>query len=169
MHCPRCGTNATPGQQFCRGCGLSLEKVAQILGEEIAIQSSSSANEAARLRKRQQKFEKWASLAGLSTFGLILLLLIVVVFFQIILKGGLLIIPGVLLILLAVGAGAMGIFQTYSKSLKAKLGERPLPHSNEPLTVGAPDTYPLLPLSVSEGTTELLEMKKNPETGPVDN
>jgi uncharacterized OB-fold protein len=40
MHCPRCGTNATPGQQFCRGCGLSLEKVAEILGEEIAIQSS---------------------------------------------------------------------------------------------------------------------------------
>ena len=167
MHCPRCGTTATTNQQFCRGCGLSLEKVAEILGEEIAIQSSSSANEAARLRKRQQKFEQWASLAGLTTFGLILLLLIVVVFFQIILKGGLLIVPGVLLILLALGAGAMGIFQTYSKSLKAKLGERPLPHSTGPLTIGALDTYSLPPRSVSEGTTELLETRAA-ETGPIE-
>jgi len=168
MHCPRCGITATTNQQFCRGCGLSLEKVAEILGEEIAIQSSSPAHEAARLRERQQKFENWAGIAGLSTFGLILLLLIVVVFTQIILRGGLLIIPGVLLILLAAGAGAMGIFQTYSKSLKAKLGERPLPPSIEPLTIGAPDTYPLPPRSVSEGTTELLEVKKSPETGPID-
>jgi hypothetical protein len=146
-----------------------LEKVAEILGEEIAIQSASAAHEAARLRERQQKFENWAGIAGLSTFGLILLLLIVVVFTQLILRGGLLIIPGTLLILLAVGAGAMGIFQTYSKSLKAKLGERPLPHTTEPLSIGAPDTYPLPHQSVSEGTTELLETKKSPETGPIDN
>jgi hypothetical protein len=158
MHCP----------QFCRGCGLSLVKVAEILGEEIAIQSSSPAHEAARLRERQQKFEKWAGIAGLATFGLILITLIVVVFSQIILKGGLLIIPGVLLILLAAGAGAMGIFQAYSKSLKAKLGERPLPDSTEPLAIGAPAPYPLPLRSVSEGTTELLEMKKSPETGPID-
>ena len=167
MHCPRCGTNATPGQQFCRACGLNLEKVAEILGEELAVQSTTDSNQIAALRERQKKFENWAGIAGLTTFGLVLLLFIVLVFSQIILKGGLLIVPGTLLILLAVGGGAMGIFQMYSKSLKAKLEEKPLPPSNTPLTIGAAGTHPLPPRSVSEGTTELLEMKKSPETGPI--
>ena len=168
MHCPRCGTNAILSQQFCRSCGLSLEKVAEILGEEVAIQSSTPANEAARQRERQQKFENWAGIAGLSTFALILILLIVLVFSQIILKGGLLIVPGTLLILLALGAGAMAFFQVYSKSLKAKLKER-LPPSSGPLRVGAPDTYPLPPQSVGERTTELLDMPGSAEPGPVEN
>lgn len=167
MHCPRCGTNATAGHQFCRACGLSLEKVAELLGDEFAIESPSPASEALRLRERQQKFENLAGIAGLTTFGLILLLLIILVFSQMILKGGLLIIPGTLLILLAVGAGAMAMFQMYSKSLKAKLAERPLPTSTGSLTIAAADTYPLPPQSVSEGTTELLETSKSAETGSV--
>src|SRR6267378_2314697 len=114
MHCPRCGTNATSGQQFCRACGLNLEKVAEILGEEVAVQVSTDPNQITALRERQKKFENWAGIAGLTTFGLILLLFIILVFSQIILKGGLLIVPGTLLILLAVGGGAMGIFQMYS-------------------------------------------------------
>jgi hypothetical protein len=167
MHCPRCGTNATSGQQFCRACGLSLEKVAELLGDEFAIESVSS-SEAARLRERQKKFENLAGIAGVTTFGLILLLFIILVFSQIILKGGLLIIPGTLLILLAIGAGAMATFQVYSKSLKEKLEEKPLPPSKKPVTIGAAAAYPLPPQSVSEGTTELLEIKKSPETGPIE-
>lgn len=169
MHCPRCGTNATSGQQFCRTCGLGLEKVAAILGDELAIESTSPASEAARLRERQKKFENWAGIAGLTTFGLILVLFVILVFTQMILKGGILIIPGALLILLAVGAGAMGLFQGYSKSLKARLGERLLPRSNTPLPIATPDTFPLPPQSISEPTTELLEMTRSAETGRIDN
>jgi hypothetical protein len=168
MHCPRCGTTARTNQQFCRGCGLSLEKIAEILGEELPIQPSSSNTDTARLRERQKKFENLAGIAGLTTFGMVLLTLVVIVVLKMILAG-LPIILGLLLILLFLGAGAMGVFQTYSKSLKAKLEEKPLPPSNTPLTIGAADTYPLPPLSVSEGTTELLELKKSPETGPIDN
>lgn len=167
MHCPRCGTIATPSQQFCRGCGLNLEKVAEILGDAVPVQSSPP-NEARLRRDRQKKFENLAGIAGLSTFGMVLLTLIVIVVFKMILVGGLLLIPGSLLILLALGAGAMGGFQVYSKSLKAKLEETALPPSNTPMTIGAADTYPFPPQSVGEGTTELLEMKKSPQTGPID-
>lgn len=166
MHCPRCGTTATINQQFCRGCGLNLEKIAEILGEAAAVQSSPP-NQIVTLRERQKKFENLAGIAGLSTFGLILLTLITIVVVKMIVVGGLLLIPGTLLILLAIGAGAMGTFQMYSKSLKAKLEEKPLPPSNTPLTIGSADTYPLPPQSVSEGTTELLESTKSAETGPV--
>jgi len=160
MHCPRCGTVAIPNQQFCRACGLSLEKVAELLGEEVAIQASAGASNRAVLRERQQKLENLAGIAGLTTFGLILLLFIILVFSQMILKGGLLIIPGTLLILLAIGAGAMGCFQVYSKSLKAKLEERSVPRSTEPLSLEISDRTPLAPASVSEGTTELLAPAK---------
>jgi hypothetical protein len=33
MHCPNCGTEASAGQKFCRACGLSLERFAQLLAE----------------------------------------------------------------------------------------------------------------------------------------
>jgi len=167
MHCPRCGTVATPNQQFCRACGLSLEKVADLLGEELEIQSPPVASNRAALRDRQQKFENLAGIAGLATFGVILLLFVVLVFSQMILKGGLLIIPGTLLILLAFGAGAMGFFQVYSKSLKAKLEERSLQRETEPLSIETPDRMPLAPGSVSEGTTELLAPAKGADTGQI--
>jgi len=167
MHCPRCGTVAIPNQQFCRACGLSLEKVAELLGEEVAIQSSNLTSERDVLRLRQQRFEHWAGIAGLGIFGLILLLFIIVVFSQMILKGGLLIIPGVLLILLAFGAGAMAFFQGYSKSLKAKLEDKTLPRSGESASVSAYSTLPLPPGSISEGTTELLAPAKGAETGQI--
>ena len=61
MHCPRCGTSATPGQQFCRACGLSLEKVAEILSEEIAHQPHTP-TEAQQLRERQKRVENWAGI-----------------------------------------------------------------------------------------------------------
>ena len=165
MHCPRCGTSATAGQQFCRACGLSLEKVAEILGEDLPVQSS-NLTERDLLRLRQQRFEHWAGVAGLGTFGVILLLLMILVFSQMILRGGWLAVPGTLLILLAVGAGTMAFFQGYAKNLKAKLEEKPLPPSTEPLS-NRTTTLPLPPNSVSERTTELLAPAPSKDTGEI--
>jgi hypothetical protein len=33
MHCPDCGSEALADQRFCRACGLSLERFAQLLAE----------------------------------------------------------------------------------------------------------------------------------------
>lgn len=171
MHCPRCGTNATVGQQFCRSCGLSLEKVAELLGDDLTVEPSSSIDERARLRERARKFEQWGGIAGLVTFGLILLLMIIVVFSQMIMKGRAMVIPGLLLILLAIGAAAMGLFQTYSKSLKEKLANPPLPHapdlpgSDEARKLGA---YREPVPTVTDRTTELLVPAKTADTGKMD-
>jgi len=167
MHCPRCGTNATIGQQFCRSCGLNLEKVSELLGEEVEL--SSVSDERARLRERQRKFEQWGGIAGLVTFLLILLTLIIVVFSQMILKQSALVIPGLLLILLAIGAAVMGLFQTYSKSLMAKLANPPrpldVPGSAETRKL---DAYREPVPTVTEGTTELLTTAKGADTGKMD-
>jgi hypothetical protein len=171
MHCPRCGTNATNGQQFCRSCGLNLEKVAELLGSELAIEPSSSIDERARLRERQRKFEQWGGIAGLVTFGLILLLMIFVVFSQMILKQRALVIPGLLLILLAIGAAVMGLFQTYSKSLMQKLANPPRPRAAE--LPGSDETRKLdayrepVP-TITDRTTELLVPARGADTGKMD-
>lgn len=170
MHCPRCGTNATIGQQFCRSCGLSLEKVAELLGAEPP-EPSSLIDERARLRERARKFEQWGGIAGLVTFGLILLLMIIVVFSQMITKGRALVIPGLLFILLAIGAAVMGLFQTYSKSLKEKLANPPLPRASD---LTRSDETPKLEVyrepvpTITERTTELLVHSRGAETGKMD-
>ena len=35
MHCPSCGVSASLDQKFCRGCGLSLDKVPSLLAEQL--------------------------------------------------------------------------------------------------------------------------------------
>ena len=170
MHCPRCGAIATVGQTFCRACGFSLEKVAELLGEQLAVQPTPG-NDVARLRERQQKLERWAGIAGLSTFALLLLTLMLVVFNQMNMKGGAIAWAGLLIILFTMGAAIMGGFQTYSKSLKEKLAQRPLPAPTEQPRADtverlAPYREPLP--SITDRTTELLTVAKGVETGKID-
>jgi hypothetical protein len=47
---------------------LNLEKVAEILGEEVAVQPSTGPNQITALRERQKKFENWAGIAGTDNF-----------------------------------------------------------------------------------------------------
>ena len=100
-----------------------------------------------------------------------MLLLIVVVFHQMILKGGASAIPGFLLILLPIGAAAMGLFQTYSKSLKEKLANPPLPRASD--LPKSDETRKLevcrepVP-TVTDRTTELLVPAKAADTGKMD-
>lgn len=157
MHCPRCGTTATTTQQFCRACGLNLERVAEIVGESITTPESFT-DEIARLKDLQRKHESWGGLAGLVAFGLVLLLLVVIVFTQMIMKGGVLILLGSFFILLALVAGAMAYFQVSAKSLKEKLAQQPLPSTtpslqNKTAQLSAPN-------SITEQTTELLSEER---------
>lgn len=144
--------------------------MALLLGNEPA-EPSSSIDESARLRERARKVEQWGGIAGLVTFGLILLTMIIVVFSQMIMKGRAMVIPGLLLILLAIGAAVMGWFQTYSKSLKEKLSHPPLSRTAD---LAASDETRRLEMycepvpTVTERTTELLAPAKGADTGKMD-
>jgi len=146
---------------------MNLEKVAEILGAQESLQPSAQNNEIARLRQRQQKLEHWGGIAGLSTFGLVLLTMIIVVFSQMIIKGRPMLIPGALLILLAIGAGAMGLFQTYSKSLKEKLSGQPLPPANGPAVIEKATTFAEPVASITDRTTSLLEPRRGSNTKEI--
>jgi len=52
MYCPNCGNKNADDQNFCRSCGLGLEKIALSLNEQlptVAVQS---------LQERKEKLER---------------------------------------------------------------------------------------------------------------
>ena len=163
MHCPRCGTSDGASRPYCRACGLSLERIAELIGEAVALQEDPK-GEIARLRELRSKHEKWGRLAGFTTFGLILLLFLEILFTPIILRGGILPLLGVFLVLAAIGGGVMVYFQISAKSLKEKLS-RPLllpdaALSHNESNLPAPD-------SITDRTTELLTESKRRSTREI--
>ena len=63
MHCPNCGVEASAKQRFCRACGLSLERFAQLLAELLPDGEDENV---ARARRRLRELEKAAKIAGWS-------------------------------------------------------------------------------------------------------
>ena len=66
MYCPNCGTKTSIDQNFCRACGLGLEKIAVSLTEQLPARVDQS------LQARKDRLEKMG-VAALSVFGLGLL------------------------------------------------------------------------------------------------
>lgn len=66
MFCPNCGTKTSIEQNFCRACGLGLEKIALSLTEQLPTKPNRS------LQEQKERFEK-LGMAALSVFGLGLL------------------------------------------------------------------------------------------------
>ena len=70
MYCPNCGTKTSVDQNFCRACGLGLEKVALSLSEQLPARADQS------LQARKERLEK-LGVALLSVFGAGLLIFLI--------------------------------------------------------------------------------------------
>ena len=113
MHCPNCGTKTSEEQKFCRACGLGLEKVVQILGEQMPAQLDES------MLARKERLERLGMIA-LSIFGAGLLgLLIYGVVYKVIFVQGRIFEALALLALAACGVVA-GILFSEAKEIPAK-------------------------------------------------
>ena len=63
MFCPNCATKISTDQKFCRACGLALDKIVQLLGEQLPAKLDES------LQAQKNKLER-LGVAALSIFGL---------------------------------------------------------------------------------------------------
>lgn len=160
MFCPNCGNKNVEGQNFCRSCGLSLEKIAQSLSEQLPTVAVRS------LQERKDKLER-LGVTSLSIFGLgIVGFLLYNIFFKLLPTNGPLIATLAVLaaaIFIGAGLGSVILFAK-AKDLKEAAGKR---------TIGPEPTGKLLEsheqpaFSIADRTTNLLpvvDAKKNSKT-----
>ena len=169
MHCPGCGTEAPVTQRFCRSCGFSLEKVPQLVAEQLSESEEILTSKAAqKLQERQQKIERWLLITGIGFTALIALSFLTGLIY-LMLAGNLPLVPGIVLLILLLGGFVAGSLAIYAEKLKKTLSgtrslrSRPLPErevtSKPPL-----EAFEGPFLSVTEGTTNLLDKDDAVET-----
>jgi hypothetical protein len=140
---------------------LGLEKVSQLVDEQVATPQTDPISHLEPVRERQQKFERWGGIARLSLFGLALVTVLVLIISKMVLAGSVGL-ADLFLVLIAIGAGITVGLQTYSRSLKKKLANPALPKATRRLE---PDQSQMLegyrePVpTITDRTTELLTPK----------
>jgi hypothetical protein len=163
MHCPNCGTKVSGEQKFCRSCGMKLEKVQQILSEEL---STAELHADDKIRR----FEHWRNVAGLWTLVLFAAVLLVVFIHEIVINfgsGSHDFYGGLIGLALFLGTAIALSFAGYSAYLRQKQANRKAQVS-EAASVAAstlklpPEPHRIDIPSVTEGTTEILEKNLNP-------
>lgn len=160
MYCPNCGTKTSADQNFCRACGLGLDKIALSLNEQRPARIDRS------LLEQKERFEK-LGVAALSVFGLGLLSFIVysIGYKLMISKGDLLTGLAMLgfIIMVVCGLASVVLFAK-AKEVGDEASKR---KPQQDLSTGSGSTKELLteghfePVpTVTERTTELLTVEK---------
>jgi len=158
MFCPNCGTKTSIDQNFCRACGLGLEKIALSLTEQLPTKVNVS------LQEQKERFEKWG-VAALSVFGFgVLSFLVYAIGYKLMatqgsVLAGLAIIGFVVMV--ACGLASVVLFAKAKEVGQGKSKpQQSLPEggsTNELLTEGHFEPVP----TVTERTTELLTIEKH--------
>ena len=169
MYCPGCGTEAPVTQRFCRSCGFSLEKVPQLVAEQLSESEEILDIKAAeKLKRRQQEIDRWLSIAGIGFITLVTLSMLVGLIY-LMLAGNLPIVPGIVILILILGGFVAASLAMYSEKLKKSLSgstaqrSKALPE-REMTSERSIDDLDQPFFSITERTTNLLDKDDAIET-----
>jgi hypothetical protein len=169
MHCPGCGTEAPVTQRFCRSCGFSLEKVPQLVAEQLSEpEEILDIIAAEKLQRRQKEIERWLSITAIGFIALVAISMLVGLIY-LMFAGNLPLVPGVVLLTVILGGFVAASLAMYSERLKKTLSDsssqrlRPLPEK-EITSRPSLEAFEGPFLSVTERTTSLLDKDDAVET-----
>jgi len=152
MYCPNCGNKNAEGQNFCRSCGLGLEKIAQSLTEQLPTVAVKS------LQERKERLER-LGVASLSVFGLgIFGFLLYSIFFKLLLTQGPLVASlAVLGAIIFIGSGLVSVILfAKAKELKEAASKRQLDSPTRELL----ESHQQPAFSIADHTTNLLPVEE---------
>ena len=158
MFCPNCGKVNSAQQKFCRSCGLSLEKVAHSVAEQLLDRELNK-----HLHDRQRQVERLISIILASGFAIFAGAVVYAIIFKIIIGKGE-VLEGTIFLALFVAVVTALLLVVYRESLRETLTRRQLSQTTLPLTENTAELLPesdLEPVpSVTEGTTKRLFAEK---------
>lgn len=164
MFCPNCGTKTEAGQKYCRACGLSVEKLAGLISEQLPAGAleGSTPEEVSLLLRRKRGVERALVGIGLTGGSVFLVSLLTMIIIKIIIGKGQLLQGGVLIAFILAAAAALALV-LYRESLTESLAARGVSDERAKQLEGGTATSKLLPEThfdpvptVTDRTTELL-------------
>jgi hypothetical protein len=161
MYCLNCGTKASTYQKFCRACGLSLERFAQMLAETPPEVQDENVAQPGLQTRQSGIMEK----IGALLLGMVITLPIVMSLFSTMSgKGNMGRVVLLLLYsaLLLVVVGLMGYYTALLKRVSAQGIVQSAEPSAETTNKLLPDDQPEIATSVTERTTARLQEKIEP-------
>ncbi len=157
MYCPNCGKENSAEQNFCRSCGLSLEKAAQSLSEQLPTAKLDK-----HLQGRRRRVERLLIILGGSAVLVFVISIVWAIIVEIIIGKGH-VLGGVIFLGFILGAILAALLVIYRESLYKASSKPLLPRMaprSEPTARQLPESY-IEPIpSVTERTTELLVAEK---------
>jgi zinc-ribbon domain len=168
MFCPNCGTKTEAGQKYCRACGLSVEKLAGLISEQLPAGAleGSTPEEVAQLLRRKRGVERLLVGIGLTGATVFVLAIIWALVFKIIIEKGEWLQGGIFLGFILAGVVALALV-FYRESVMNSLAARGVSDEAAKKLEGATATSKLLPETsfepiptVTEHTTELLAAER---------
>jgi hypothetical protein len=166
MHCPGCGVKVSANQNFCRSCGFGLEKVSQLVAEQLTAEQKQAAIEIGKGSDDRLHLMEWLGIIGWYTFigggAMGVILIFYTIISKLIIDKGQ-IIPGIALLLFLAGALLLLPYIHYMESQKdsAKRKRQLSKALAEEEATGKlpPETHSEIKTSVTDHTTELLETR----------
>ncbi len=164
MFCPNCGTKTEAGQKFCRACGLSVEKLAGLISEQLPAGAleGSTPEEVAQLLRRKRSVERLLVGIGLTGGAVFVLAIIWAIVFKIIIGKGDVLQGSIFLGFIVAGVVALALV-CYRESVMESLAARGVSDEAAKKLEGATATSKLQPEShfepvptITDRTTELL-------------